>query len=166
MRYAPSPIREALCRHSVIGRGLLYPLYRPHDQCMQEHNEKLTREMGQDCLDLGQRVSQPELPPVDGALRLVTSPALYDGGNMFGLTTQMANMAFGAHAALHPSDVERLGLAPEDTVQVRNEHGSISLAVKIEPAVKPGTVWIPASLPGAPVGALLNGGLEVVHVEK
>ncbi len=113
-----------------------------------------------------QVAEQPELPPADGGLRLVNSPALYDGGNMFGLTTAMANMAFGTHAALHPLDVERLGLAPEDTVQVRNEHGAISLAVKIEPAVKPGTVWIPASLPGAPVGALLNGGLEVVRVEK
>ena len=66
---------------------------------------------------------------------------------MFGLTTQMAGMGFGTHAALHPLDVERLGLAPEDTVQVRNEHGSISLAVKIEPAVKPGTVWIPPAWP-------------------
>jgi predicted molibdopterin-dependent oxidoreductase YjgC len=111
-------------------------------------------------------VTQPQLPQVEGGLRLLSSPALYDGGNLFALTPQMANMAFGAHAALHPVDAERLGLAPEDPVQVRNEHGVISVAVKIEPAVKPGTVWIPASLPGAPVGALLNGGLEVVRVEK
>jgi NADH-quinone oxidoreductase chain G len=111
-------------------------------------------------------VEQPALPPADGGLRLVSSPALYDGGNLFALTPQMANMAFGPHAALHPSDAERLGLAAEEPVQVRNEHGTISLAVKLEPAVKPGTVWIPASLPGAPVGALLNGGLEVVRVEK
>jgi anaerobic selenocysteine-containing dehydrogenase len=113
-----------------------------------------------------QVAAQPDLPRADGGLRLVNSPALYDGGNMFGLTTQMANMAFGPHAALHPVDAERLGLAPEDSVQVRNEHGSIGLAIKLEPAVKPGTVWIPASLPGAPVGALLNSGLEVVRVEK
>jgi predicted molibdopterin-dependent oxidoreductase YjgC len=113
-----------------------------------------------------QAVTPPSLPPGDGGLRLVNSPALYDGGNMFGLTKQMAAMSFGAHAALHPSDADRLGLQAEDAVQVRNEHGVISLQVKLEPAVKPGTVWIPASLPGAPVGALLNGGLEVVRVEK
>ena len=113
-----------------------------------------------------QVAEQPSLPPADDGLRLINSPALYDGGNMFGLTTQMAAMSFGPHAALHPADAARLGSAAEDSVQVRNEHGSISLAVKLEPAVKPGTVWIPASLPGAPVGALLNGGLEVVRVEK
>lgn len=109
----------------------------------------------------------PAAQPVSGdGLRLVNSPALYDGGNMFGLTKQMQPMSFGPHAALHPDDAARLGLAAVDAVQVRNEHGVISLQVKLEPAVKPGTVWIPASLPGAPVGALLNGGLEVVRVEK
>lgn len=113
-----------------------------------------------------QKVTQVELPEAGDGLRLINSPVLYDGGNMFILTPQMANMSFGAHAALHPADAERLGLAADDAIQVRNEHGSISLAVKLEPAVKPGTVWIPASLPGAPVGALLNGGLEVVRVEK
>jgi predicted molibdopterin-dependent oxidoreductase YjgC len=113
-----------------------------------------------------QDVAQPPLPPADGGLRLVNSPALYDGGNLFVLTPQMANMAFGPHAALNPLDAERLGLAADDSVQVRNEHGTIRLAVKLEPAVKPGTVWIPASLPGAPVGALLNGGLEVVRIEQ
>ncbi len=113
-----------------------------------------------------QAVEQANLPEAGDGLRLINSPALYDSGNMFGLTSQMTSMAFGAHAALHPADAARLGLAADDSVQVRNEHGSISLAVRIEPAVKPGSVWIPASLPGAPVGALLNGGLEVVRVEK
>jgi predicted molibdopterin-dependent oxidoreductase YjgC len=113
-----------------------------------------------------QSVEAPAVPPAGGGLRLVSSPALYDGGNLFRLTPQMAEMAFGAHAALNPLDAQRLGLVAEDAVQVRNEHGVISLSVKLEPAVKPGTVWIPASLPGAPVGALLNGGLEVVQVEK
>ena len=111
-------------------------------------------------------VAQQALPVDSGGLRLVNSPALYDGGNMFGLTKQMAGVAFGPHAAVHPDDAARLGLAAADPVQVRNAHGTISLAVKLDPAVKPGTVWIPASLPGAPVGALLNGGLEVVRVEK
>jgi predicted molibdopterin-dependent oxidoreductase YjgC len=113
-----------------------------------------------------QAVTPPDLPAGGEGLRLVASPALYDGGNMFALTKQMQPMSFGPHAALHPDDAARLGLAAEDSVQVANEHGRISLQVKLEPAVKPGTVWIPASLPGAPVGALLNGGLEVVRVEK
>jgi hypothetical protein len=40
---------------------------------------------------------------------------------------------------------------------VRTEHGAITLAARFDTQVQPGTAWIPESLPGAPVGALLNG---------
>ena len=49
---------------------------------------------------------------------------------------------------------------------VRNSYGSISVAVKADPTVKAGAAWLAASLPGAPVGALLNGGLESVEIVK
>jgi hypothetical protein len=35
----------------------------------------------------------------------------------------------------------------------------LELTVKFDVTVKPGTAWIPESLPGAPVGALLNGSI-------
>jgi len=78
----------------------------------------------------------------------------------------LTDKSFGAHAGVNPADAEKLGLAEGAAIKVRNEHGAIALAVKLDANVKPGTVWIPASLAGAPVGALLNGGLEVVKIEK
>ena len=91
---------------------------------------------------------------------------LFDGGNLFRLTKQMQEMAAGAAVALNPADVAGLGVAEGDQVTVRNSYGSISVAVKADPTVKAGAAWLPASLPGAPVGALLNGGAESVEIVK
>jgi formylmethanofuran dehydrogenase subunit D len=69
--------------------------------------------------------------------------------------------------SLHPSDAEGLGVSDGDAVTIRNEHGAIELVTKLDAQVRPGTAWIPESLPGAPVGALLNGStLAAVNIEK
>ncbi len=104
------------------------------------------------------KVVQAPLPAADSAsFALVTGTVLYDGGDLFRLTRQMANMAFGATAVLHPADAEKLGVEAGDPVVVSNAHGELTLQVKLDVQVPPGAVWIPESLPGAPVGALLNG---------
>jgi len=113
-----------------------------------------------------QKIAQPDLPATEDALRLVGGTVLYDGGDLFSLTKQMASTSFGPHVGLNPADAARLGIAAGAPVKVKNEHGTLALAVKIDARVKAGTAWIPASLPGAPVGALLNGGLEVVKIEQ
>jgi predicted molibdopterin-dependent oxidoreductase YjgC len=113
------------------------------------------------------RAVQPELPKVDGGLTLLSGTVLYDGGNLFGLTKQMKNMAFGAEVRLNPADSEKLGATEGETVTVRSDHGALKLAVKLDTTVKPGVAWIPESLPGAPVGALLNGStIANVLIEK
>jgi formylmethanofuran dehydrogenase subunit D len=73
-------------------------------------------------------------------------------------------MAFGAEVRLNPADGEKLGAADGATVTVRSDYGALTLAVKLDATIKPGVAWIPESLPGAPVGALLNGdvGVQVV----
>jgi predicted molibdopterin-dependent oxidoreductase YjgC len=103
------------------------------------------------------RAVQPDLPKVENGLMLMSGTVLYDGGNLFGLTKQMKNMAFGAEVRLNPMDGEKLGAADGATVTVRSDYGALTLAVKLDATVKPGVAWIPESLPGAPVGALLNG---------
>jgi NADH-quinone oxidoreductase chain G len=110
------------------------------------------------------RAVQPELPKLDGGLMLMCGSVLYDGGALFGLTKQMKNMAFGAEVRLNPADGEKLGAADGATVTVRSDYGALTLAVKLDATIKPGVAWIPESLPGAPVGALLNGdvGVQVV----
>lgn len=103
----------------------------------------------------------------DQPFTLVSGTVLYDAGNLFHLTTQMHNMSFGASVALHPSDAGNLGVADGATVNVQNQHGALTLTAKVDAQVKPGTIWIPESLPGAPVGTLLNGRVvEHVRIEK
>ncbi len=100
-------------------------------------------------------------------LNLVTGTVLYDGGTLFSLTDQMHGMAHGATVTLNPVDAAEFGLDPGSAVTVQSEQGQLDLTVGIDVQVQTGTAWIPESLPGAPVGALLNGSyIQRVKVEK
>ena len=100
-------------------------------------------------------------------LNLVTGTVLYDGGTLFSLTDQMHGMAHGATVTLNPVDAAEFGLDPGSAVTVQSEQGQLDLTVGIDEQVQTGTAWIPESLPGAPVGALLNGSyIQRVKVEK
>ena len=100
-------------------------------------------------------------------LNLVTGTVLYDGGTLFSLTDQMHGMAHGATVTLNPVDAAEFGLDPGSAVTVQSEQGHLDLTVGIDVQVQTGTAWIPESLPGAPVGALLNGSYtQRVKVEK
>jgi NADH-quinone oxidoreductase subunit G len=92
----------------------------------------------------------------DQGLILVSGTVTYDDGNMFRLTPQMRNMAFGRAAGISPSDAAKLGIEEGTPLVVQNERGQLTLAAKISEQVLPGTLWIPESLAGAPVGNLLN----------
>lgn len=103
----------------------------------------------------------------DYPLTLVTGTVLFDGGNLFRQTEQMKPRIFPAVVSVNPGDAAGLGVADGSPVQVTSAHGELILAIKLDAQVKPGTVWIPESLPGAPVGALLNGSeVEHVRIEK
>ena len=100
-------------------------------------------------------------------LNLVTGTVLYDGGTLFSLTDQMHGMAHGATVTLNPVDAAEFGLDQGSEVKVQSEQGHLDLNVGIDVQVQTGTAWIPESLPGAPVGALLNGShTQRVKVEK
>ncbi len=114
------------------------------------------------------RAVQPDLPSAaDGALALLSGSVLYDGGALFSLTERMKNMSFGATVHLNPADAEKLDIAAGEVVTVRSDQGELTLAVKLDATVKAGVAWIPESLPGAPVGALLNGSATTnIVIEK
>ncbi len=88
---------------------------------------------------------------------LVSGTVLYDGGTLLQKTPQMQAMTFGAAVGIHPSDAEKMGIADGTMLAVRSDQGQLFLAARIDPSVRPGTVWIPESLPDAPVGTLLDG---------
>ena len=100
-------------------------------------------------------------------LSLVTGTVLYDGGTLFGLTDQMHGMAHGPTVTLNPADAAESGLEAGSAVTVRSEQGELDLTVAVDAQVQAGCAWIPESLPGAPVGALLNGSFtQRVKVER
>jgi predicted molibdopterin-dependent oxidoreductase YjgC len=90
-------------------------------------------------------------------LLLVSGRVTYDDGNLFRLTPEMSNYAFGRNAGLHAEDAAKLGLSDGAAIVVKSDRGEVTLNAKIHDQVMPGTIWIPESLLGAPVGALTNG---------
>ena len=76
---------------------------------------------------------------------------------MFRLTEQMRAMARGAAVGLNPADAADIGVETGAPVRVQSDAGSLEMTVAVDEQVQLGTAWIPESLPGAPVGALLNG---------
>lgn len=120
--------------------------------------------------------SKPELKEVrqkmakgskEYPLTLVTGTVLFDGGTLFSVTEKLGGVTTGPVVGLSPADATKLGLAEGASVAVSSPEGSLSLSVRISEQVQPGSAWIPESLPGAPVGALLNGSVvQRVKVEK
>jgi len=87
--------------------------------------------------------------------RLVVSSLLWDGGTTFAATLEMAHLA-SRSARLHPKDAARLGLVEDDLVEILSRAGEIRLPLNIDDSIKQGTVFVPFSLPEAPVGALFD----------
>lgn len=111
--------------------------------------------------------SEPAAEDAEYPLSLVTGTVLYDGGTLFGLTEQMHGMAHGATVTLNPADASSFGLEAGSPVTVRSEQGHLEVTAAVDAQVQEGTAWIPESLPGAPVGALLNGSYtQRVKVER
>ena len=102
------------------------------------------------------KVTQPELAEGQRAFSLVTGTVVYDGGNLFYATEQTRNMAFGLAAGISPADADRLGIADGTTVAISSEWGELILSARISDQVRPGTIWIPESLRGAPAGDLIH----------
>ncbi|MCL4861090.1 MAG: NADH-quinone oxidoreductase subunit NuoG [Caldilineaceae bacterium] len=95
--------------------------------------------------------------PTGDQLALVTGAVTYDGGTLFYQGEVMPQLAFPAAVVLNPVDAARLQVEEGAAVTVRNANGELSVAVKLDAQVQPGAAWVPEGLPGAPVGALLNG---------
>ncbi len=101
-------------------------------------------------------LTQPEAPQTPRAFTLVTGTVLFDNGTMFYRTEALRGRAFGVAAGLHPDDAATLHVDDGAAVIVRSDYGELTLAVKLDARVQPGSVWIPES--GVlPVGNLSHG---------
>ncbi|MGH9042122.1 MAG: molybdopterin-dependent oxidoreductase, partial [Acidimicrobiia bacterium] len=98
-----------------------------------------------------------------GDLALVTSRRLYDDGVTVSHSTTLAPLAQPGVVAVHPTEAERLGLAGGAPVRVSGPRGSITLPLKPDAGVPPGTAWVPFHPPG-PGGSDLVDGATITRV--
>jgi predicted molibdopterin-dependent oxidoreductase YjgC len=104
-----------------------------------------------------------ELSP--GGLWLVSGPLLWDAGIwMQRGAEQVQRLIPEPFVALNPSDLARSGLAEGSQVAVNSAHATVSLVLKANATVQPGTAWVPARLAGAPAEVLGAGRGEPVPV--
>jgi formylmethanofuran dehydrogenase subunit D len=66
--------------------------------------------------------------------------------------------------ALNPADVAAAKLVEGSQVMVTSASVSVTLALKADSSVQPGTAWIPANLAGLPAETFGAGRGEVVSV--
>jgi len=67
--------------------------------------------------------------------------------------------------ALNPADLAAAKLAEGGKVTVTSPRGSVTLTLKADASVQPGTAWIPANLGGLPAETLGAGRGEVVTIK-
>ncbi len=100
-----------------------------------------------------------------GSYWLVSSPLLWDGGLwMQKGAPQVVNLIPAPFVALNPADIAAAKLSEGSQVTVTSSHGSVTLALKADASVQPGTAWVPLNLRGAPAETLGAGRGEVVNV--
>ena len=100
---------------------------------------------------------QPAAPGSEGfPYFLVTGQVLYDGGTLFQQTEGAQAIASTVAVSIHPADAAKEKLSDGQPVIVSSTSGQLALTAKLDQAVQPGTLWIPYSLPGAPVETLLD----------
>ncbi|MCZ7527622.1 MAG: NADH-quinone oxidoreductase subunit NuoG [Acidimicrobiia bacterium] len=85
------------------------------------------------------------------ALRLVAGRTLYDKGRAVAESPSIAGLARGATLLVNRADRERIGVADGDEVKVTSSRGSVTLAVRADPATPPGVAFLAfaTAAPGA-----------------
>ncbi|PKO20872.1 MAG: hypothetical protein CVU38_17805, partial [Chloroflexi bacterium HGW-Chloroflexi-1] len=104
--------------------------------------------------------------PQSGSFLLVSGPLLWDGGLfMQHAPEQVRKLTPEPFVALNSADLAAAKLVEGSPVVVASPHGSVTLTLKADASVQPGTAWIPANLPGLPAERLGAGtGEPVVSV--
>ncbi|MEZ4771436.1 MAG: molybdopterin-dependent oxidoreductase [Caldilineales bacterium] len=98
--------------------------------------------------------ARPARPRVDGyPFALVTGRLMFDDSTLMTKTRPATGVA---SVGVNPADAAAAKVEAGQAVLVASPAGQLELAVQIDEAVQPGTLWIPASQAGAPVETLLS----------
>jgi NADH-quinone oxidoreductase subunit G len=108
----------------------------------------------------------PVEPPDAYSLRLVVARTLYDAGSTAAAAPAVAGLAQDAAFVVHPSDLARIGVDTEGAdVRVVSARGAVSLPVRTDAAVAPGTAFLAFGRPGSfAANELVDAGLAVNDV--
>ncbi len=87
---------------------------------------------------------------------LVAGRTLFNDGTLMRQNEVVAKVAPPAAVSINPADAGREKLAAGQLVTVSSVAGQLTLPLLLDETVQPGTLWIPYSLPGAPVETLLG----------
>ncbi|MEO6907272.1 MAG: molybdopterin-dependent oxidoreductase, partial [Abditibacteriaceae bacterium] len=92
------------------------------------------------------REPQQLLEAPEGAMRLLSGPLLYDGGESFTYCESLKQAVPSPFIKIHRKDAKTMGLVEGDYVEVRAPRGSVKVLAKIGRDVKEGTLWMPTRL--------------------
>ena len=104
--------------------------------------------------------------PDKGRYWLVSSPVLWDAQPIVMHShKQVLKRIPEPFVALNPADLALAGLPEDARVSVTSSRGRVSLAIRADAAVQPGTAWVPLGLSGMPAEALGGGRGEAIAVQ-
>jgi predicted molibdopterin-dependent oxidoreductase YjgC len=87
---------------------------------------------------------------------LLTGAQLYDGSQSLRHSQRLVHLVEEPFVELNRDDARKLGIAQGDEVTVTSPRGALKLKAKVGRKVLPGTVFVPAHQPGAPVNSILD----------
>ncbi|MCX6029299.1 MAG: NADH-quinone oxidoreductase subunit NuoG [Chloroflexi bacterium] len=97
----------------------------------------------------------PVAAPAAGSWLLVSGPLLWDAGLfMQHAPEQVRKLTPEPFVVLNPADLTAAKLAEGSKVTVTSPRGSVTLTLKADVSVQPGTAWVPAKLAGLPAETL------------
>ncbi|QLQ06977.1 MAG: hypothetical protein HZY76_13650 [Anaerolineae bacterium] len=88
-------------------------------------------------------------------MALVSGTRLFDGGALLRASDSVAHLTPAPFVGLHPNDMQQLALNDGQTTTVSSPQGQVSLVVRSDESVRPGTAWVPWGQVGEPAGVLL-----------
>jgi NADH-quinone oxidoreductase subunit G len=87
---------------------------------------------------------------VTGEMVLHSARTMYDDGVLMRQARSLHALAPGGAAYVHPDDARRLGVVDGDRVLVASSQGEAELAVRLDPSLLHGVVYVPFNQPGIP----------------
>jgi NADH-quinone oxidoreductase subunit G len=108
---------------------------------------------------------QPAAEPSNGSLALATTPDLWASWECE-RSPALDFLAAEQELRLHPSDAERLGVAPGETVDVASNGDAVRAVVRLRGGAKPGTALLILGTRSDNANVLANGAPAVVEIKK